>query len=280
MVSINKFIAYLWLLILLIMVCVPLVWIVGLSFTPQPKILIWPLKILPSEITFQNYVDLLIRGSKETAGGSILRWMFNSLLVTIVATCGVLFTSSMAAYAFARIKFPAKNILFVIFGISILVPQTMTLIPNFMIMRFLGWIDTYHALIWPPLGWFFAVFFLRQFMMSIPEELSDAAKIDGCSQFGVYRRIILPLAKAPMATLGIFTFLVIWNDFTWPYLVLNSNEMRTLPIGLSVLIGEHWTEHGIVMAGAVVSSTPILIFYFIFQKQITQAVMSSGFGGR
>ena len=227
MVSINKFFTYLWLLILLIMVCVPLVWIVGLSLTPQPKILLWPLNILPSEITFQNYVDLLIRGSKETAGGSIFRWMLNSLLVTIAATCGVLFTSSMAAYAFARIKFPAKNILFVIFGISLLVPQIMTLIPNFMIMRFLGWIDTYHALIWPFLGWFFGVFFLRQFMMSIPKELSDAAKIDGCSEFGVYWRIILPLAKAPMATLGIFTFLVVWNDFTWPYLVLNSNEMRT-----------------------------------------------------
>ena len=108
---------------------------------------------------------------------------------------------------------------------------------------------------------------MRQKLMAVP-------------YLGVYWRIILPLAKAPMATLGIFTFLVVWNDFTWPYLVLNSDEMRTLPIGLSIMIGEYWTEHRIVMAGAVISSAPILIFYFIFQKQITQAVMSSGFGGR
>ena len=117
-------------------------------------------------------------------------------------------------------------------------------------------------------------------LYTIPATLYEASKIDGSSQFGVYWRIILPLAKGPMATLGIFTFLIVWNDFTWPYLVLNSNEMRTLPIGLSIMMGPFWNEQGIIMAGAVISSTPILIFYFIFQKQITQAVMSSGFGGR
>ena len=167
-----------------------------------------------------------------------------------------------------------------VMGSALLIPGVLLLIPNFMLMRSLGWIDTYHALIWPPLAGFFSVFFLRQFFMSIPGELAEAGIIDGCSPFGVYWRIILPLAKPAMATLGIFTFLAVWNDFTWPLIVLNSNEMRTLPVGLAIFNGEYWSEQGIIMAGAVLTSAPVLLVYVIFQRQITKAVLVTGFGGR
>jgi multiple sugar transport system permease protein len=167
-----------------------------------------------------------------------------------------------------------------LFGSSMLIPGVMLLIPTFMLMRNFGWIDTHNALIWPPMAGFFGVFFLRQFFMSIPQELTEAAVIDGASQFGIYWRIILPLSGSAMATLGIFTFLHIWNDFTWPLIVLNSNEMRTLPVGLAIFNGEYWSEQGIIMAGAVLTSLPVLIMYFIFQRHITRAVLTTGFGGR
>jgi multiple sugar transport system permease protein len=206
--------------------------------------------------------------------------MFNSVFVTSVGTLGALVVASMAAYAFARIEFPGRDLLFMVFGASLLVPGILLLIPNFMLMRSLGWIDTYHALIWPGFAGFFGVFFLRQFFMSIPHELTEAAIIDGCSPFGIYWRVILPLAKPAMATLGIFSFLGIWNDFVWPLIVLNSNEMRTLPVGLAIFNGEYWSEQGIIMAGAVLTSIPVMLVYVIFQRQITKAVLVTGFGGR
>ena len=138
----------------------------------------------------------------------------------------------MAGYAFARLRFPGKQLLFFGLGASFLVPGVMLLIPSFMLMRALGWIDTHHALIWPPLAGFFGVFFMRQFFLAIPSELAEAAVIDGASAFGIYWRVFLPLSRPAVATLGIFTFLFIWNDFTWPLVVLNSDEMRTLPVGL------------------------------------------------
>ena len=143
----------------------------------------------------------------------------------------------MAGYAFARLRFPGKQLLFFGLGASFLVPGVMLLIPSFMLMRGLGWIDTHHALIWPPLAGFFGVFFMRQFFLAIPSELAEAAVIDGASAFGIYWRVFLPLSRPAVATLGIFTFLFIWNDFTWPLVVLNSDEMRTLPVGLGGILG-------------------------------------------
>ena len=182
-----------------------------------------------------------------------MRWMFNSLFVTGVATFGVLFVSSLAAYAFARLEFPGRELLFMTMGATLLIPTTLLLIPTFMLIRTFGWIDTYHALIWPKFAAFFGVFLLRQFFMSIPRELEEAATIDGCSFFGIYWRIVLPLAKPALATLAIFTFLQVYNEFEWPLIVLNSTEMRTLPIGLAIFNGEYWNEQGIIMAGVVLN---------------------------
>lgn len=278
-ISLITIISYVLLTILLLSVSFPLVWIVGQSFTEESRILKWPIVLIPSNPTIQHYKDLFVErpGRPELP---ILRWLFNSIFVTTVATGGVLIVTSMAAYSFARLKYRGNTALFMLFGSSMLIPGVMLLIPTFMLMRDFGWIDTHHALIWPPMAGFFGVFFLRQFFMSIPQELTEAAVIDGASQFGIYWRIILPLSGSAMATLGIFTFLAIWNDFTWPLIVLNSNEMRTLPVGLAIFNGEYWSEQGIIMAGAVLTSLPVLLVYVIFQRHITRAVLTTGFGGR
>lgn len=270
---------YAFLLILALLVLFPTVWIVGQSFMPEELILQWPIHVLPPEPTLDNFDEILnTKLSKQEL--SVLRWMFNSVYVTAVSTFGVLMVTSMAGYAFARLRFPGKQLLFFGLGASFLVPGVMLLIPSFMLMRALGWIDTHHALIWPPLAGFFGVFFMRQFFLAIPSELAEAAVIDGASAFGIYWRVFLPLSRPAVATLGIFTFLFIWNDFTWPLVVLNSDEMRTLPVGLVIFIGEYWSYQGIVMAGAVLTSAPVLLVYIIFQRQITRAVMATGFGGR
>ncbi len=270
---------YLFLTILLLLVLFPVIWVVGQSFMREEQILKWPVQIIPTEPTLDNYMEIFsTRLSRQEL--SLVRWIFNSVYVTTLSTAGVLLVTSMAGYAFARLRFPGKNLLFFGLGASFLVPGVMLLIPSFMLMRALGWIDTHHALIWPPLAGFFGVFFMRQFFLAIPSELAEAAVIDGASAFGIYWRVMLPLSRPAVATLGIFTFLLIWNDFTWPLVVLNSDEMRTLPIGLVIFVGEYWSYQGIVMAGAVVSSAPVLLVYIIFQRQITKAVMATGFGGR
>ncbi len=270
---------YLFLTILLLIVLFPVVWVVGQSFMHEERILKWPIQIIPTEPTLDNF-DEIINTKLSRQELSVFRWIFNSLYVTTLSTAGVLLVTSMAGYAFARLRFPGKKLLFFGLGASFLVPGVMLLIPSFMLMRALGWIDTHHALIWPPLAGFFGVFFMRQFFLAIPGELAEAAVIDGASAFGIYWRVMLPLSRPAVATLGIFTFLFIWNDFTWPLIVLNSNEMRTLPIGLVIFVGEYWSEQGIVMAGAVLTSAPVLLVYIIFQRQITRAVMATGFGGR
>ena len=270
---------YVFLTILLLIVLFPTVWVVGQSFMREEQILKWPVQIVPTEPTLDNYIEIFTtKLSRQEL--SLLRWLFNSLYVTTLSTFGVLLVTSVAGYAFARLRFPGKQLLFFGLGASFLVPGVMLLIPSFMLMRALGWIDTHHALIWPPLAGFFGVFFMRQFFLAIPSELAEAAVIDGASAFGIYWRVMLPLSRPAVATLGIFTFLFIWNDFTWPLIVLNSNEMRTLPIGLVIFVGEYWSEQGIVMAGAVLTSAPVLLVYIIFQRQITRAVMATGFGGR
>ena len=275
----SRFGAYAFLTLLLLIVLFPTVWVIGQSFMQEDQILKWPVQIIPSEPTLDNYTEIFNTqlGRQEL---SLFRWLFNSLYVTSASTVGVLLVTSMAGYAFARLRFPGKNLLFFGLGASFLVPGVMLLIPSFMLMRALGWIDTHHALIWPPLAGFFGVFFMRQFFLAIPSELAEAAVIDGASAFGIYWRVFLPLSRPAVATLGIFTFLFIWNDFTWPLVVLNSDEMRTLPVGLVIFYGEYWSYQGIVMAGAVVSSAPVLLVYIIFQRQITRAVMATGFGGR
>jgi multiple sugar transport system permease protein len=275
----ERVIAYAFLSVLAFLVAIPALWIIAQSLMPESEILKWPIRFIPNPLTFLHYRDLFI-ARPDRPELPIVRWLFNSTLVSVSVTILVLLVASLAAYAFARMEFPGRDFLFMAFGASLLIPGQVTFIPTFLIVRALGWVDTYHALIWPPIAGFFAVFFLRQFFMSIPREMEEAAVIDGCSRLGVYRHVILPLSTSAMVTLAIFTFLGIWNEFTWPLIILNSNEMRTLPIGLTIFNGEYWSEQGVIMAGAVFTSAPVMLVYVLLQRRIAQAVLLAGMGGR
>lgn len=278
-ITMDQMVAYGVLSILGLIVFIPAFWIVAQSLMPESQILKWPIRLFPNPITLVHYRDLFI-ARPDRPELPIARWLFNSALVSTSVTILVLIVASLAAFAFARMAFPGRDLLFMIFGASLLVPGQVTFIPTFLIVRAFGWIDTYHALIWPPIAGFFAVFFLRQFFMTIPHEMEEAAVIDGCSRLGVYRHVILPLSTSALMTLAIFTFLGMWNEFTWPLIVLNSNEMRTLPVGLTIFNGEYWSEQGVIMAGAVFTSAPVVVVYLLLQRRISESMLLAGLAGR
>jgi multiple sugar transport system permease protein len=275
----GRFFQYLFLIVVTVLVMLPTLWIVSQSLMPESQILKWPIRFVPKPFTLENYAHVLSLNNPRT-DMPIFRWMFNSVFVSFTTTLLTLLVCGMAAYPLARMEFPGRDAWLWIFGASMLIPGAVTFIPTFLITRWLGWIDTYHALIWPGLSGFFGVFFLRQFFMSIPKEMEEAAIIDGCSPLLIFWHIMLPLSQSAMFTLAIFTFLGSWNDFTWPLIVLNSNEMRTLTIGLTIFNGEYWSEQGIVMAGAVLTSLPVVLVYLVLQRRLAESVLLAGLAGR
>lgn len=275
----GKLVSYGFLILVAFLVLFPVTWIIAQSFMREAQIYRWPITFIPEPLTLQNYANLFVY-RPERPDLPIARWMFNSIFVATAVTVLVLTVASMAAYAFARIQFPGKNFFFYLFGASMLIPGQITFIPSFLIVRSFGWIDTYHALIWPPIAGFFGVFFLRQFFLTIPRDFEDAAIIDGCSRMGVFRHVIVPLSTSALVTLAIFTFLGAWNDFVWTLIVLNSNEMRTLTVGLTIFNGEYWSEQGVIMAGAVFTSLPVVVVFLLLQKRISESVLLAGLGGR
>jgi multiple sugar transport system permease protein len=255
-----------------VIMALPVFWMISQSLTPERDIYVWPLRLFPERPTIQNYYNVLY----SRPDVPIARWYFNSVFTSSVTTALVLFVSSLAAYAYARLEFPGRDILF--FGLlsTIMVPGSMTMIPVFIIMRELGLIDTYLALILPHGAGVFPVFMLRQFFLTLPRELEEAAILDGCSRFGVYWRITLPLSKPALAALAIFIFLGSWNDFLWPFIATNDLMMRTLPVGLTIFNGEYWSERGLIMAGATLSTVPVLVVYIFFQQHITRGIALTG----
>jgi multiple sugar transport system permease protein len=271
--------AYLVLGLLTFSVLFPVLWIVAQSLMEEWQIYRWPVTFIPTPATLENYRDLLLP-RPDRPPLPIVRWLFNSMFVATAVTILVVTVAALAAYAFARFEFPGRNALFLFFGASMLIPSQITFIPSFLIVQALGWIDTYNALIWPPIAGFFGVFFLRQFFQTIPRDFEDAAIIDGCSRLGVFRHVIIPLSTSALVTLSIFTFLGAWNDFVWTLIVLNSNEMRTLTVGLTIFNGEYWSEQGIIMAGAVFTSLPVVIVFLFLQRRITESMVLAGLAGR
>lgn len=264
-----------FLMILAILVGFPIYWAVIVSITPNEQVFRWPLQLFPDTPTLQHYQEVLSRQDLQ-----LPRWFLNSVVVSTVSTLLSLFISSLTAYGFSRLEFPGRDAIFVSILFALMVPGEVTLIPVFLLVRSLGWLDTYHALIWPGMANVFGVFLLRQFFMSIPKEMEEAAIIDGAGRFRIYWQIILPLSRSALVALTIFTFLGSWNDLFWPLIVLNRLEMRTLPVGLTVLNGTYSQERALIMAGAVIASAPVLLFYAIFQRRIIEGVMLTGMGGR
>jgi multiple sugar transport system permease protein len=208
-----------------------------------------------------------------------VRWFVNSLAVASITTFLILFISSMAAYAYARMEFPGRKVIFGLLLSTLFLPGIMFLVPNFVTVANFNLLNSWGGVIIPALAGVFGVFFLRQFFQSIPRELEEAAAIDGANRFQVFYKIVLPLSKPALATLGIITFLGSWNDFLWPLLVLKDRNIQTLPPGLRTLQGAYTSEYGLMMAGAVIVAIPVLIIYVLLQRFIVASVASSGLKG-
>jgi len=208
------------------------------------------------------------------------RYFLNSTVVIVTVTVFQILIASLAAFAFARLRFRGREALFLLYLATLMIPAQVTLIPNFLIIRSLGWYDTYPALIAPGLFSALSTFLLRQFYRSIPIDLDDAARMDGASSLRIWGQIMLPLSQPIMAALAVFTFQGTWNDFLWPLVVTGSDKMRTIPIGLSYFVGQYSTAWNLLMAGSVLALLPVLILYLFAQKTFVQGITLSGMGGR
>lgn len=223
-------------------------------------------------LKFENYVEAWRQAP-------FARYYFNTIFVTVFVVAGVLVTSSLAAYAFARMKFWGRDNIFVLFLSMMMVPQPVYIVPSYIILAKLGWVNTYQALIVPWLAHIFSIFLLRQHFKTIPNDLYDAAIIDGCSRFAFLWRIVLPLSKAVLVAVVIFTIVGTWNSFLWPLVMTNTPDVRPLQVGLARFSQEQGTNHELMMAAAAFSIAPLIVAYFFAQKQIIQSLATSGMKG-
>jgi multiple sugar transport system permease protein len=253
----------------------PIAYMLSQAFTPEQDTMVWPIEWIPRRPTVENFVRIL-----QDPSLPVLRWFGNSMLVATSVTVLVLFMSSLAGYAYARLEFPGRDVIFFVLLTSLMIPGAVTLIPVFLLLRDLKMLDSYHAVIWPAGAGVFGVFLLRQQFLSIPKELEEAAVVDGASRFRIYWQICLPLVRSAMVALGIFTFLGSWNDLFWPLIVLSDRINLTLPVGLAVLGQGNYVQRGLTMAAAVIASAPPLILYAIFQRRIIAGVATTGLAGR
>jgi multiple sugar transport system permease protein len=199
-------------------------------------------------------------------------WMFNSMVVALAVTAWHIFFDTMAGYAFAKRRFPLRNVLFWIILSTLMIPIQVTIIPLYIVTRQLGLLDNLLALILPGTATAFGIFLMRQYIQTLPSELEDAARMDGCGEFGVFWHVILPLAKPAMAALAIFTFVRQWNDFLWPLIALHKPQNYTLTVGVANLQGEFMTDWGIIFAGAALAALPMIAFFLLFQKYFLEGV--------
>ncbi len=251
----------------------PLLWMVSTAFKPFEEWL--SASWIPENPTLENFVSIF---NDKTL--PVLNWFFNSVLIALLFTAAILIIDSLAGYAYARLEFPGKNLLFGLMLATLVMPGIMFLIPNYLTVARLGWIGSIQGVIAPGLSGVFGVFFMRQFFQSLPKELEEAAYIDGASIWHTFISVILPLSKGPIITLGIITFLTSWNDFLWPLLILGGKRTAlTLPVGLATLQGQYNFDYGKLMAGALVLTLPVLILYAIFQRYIIRSISMTGIKG-
>jgi multiple sugar transport system permease protein len=267
--------SYAGMILLTLVFVAPLLWMLSTSLKPNYLTTRFPPQWIPGTFSGKGYSTILT----TTSANPVLQWFLNSMIAASTHTVLVLVTASMAAYALARMHFRGKNLMFVVIVLTLVIPQFVFLIGNYVIVEYFGWLDTLLAVIVPGAAGAFGVFFLRQFFLSLPMELEEAALIDGANRLQIFLRIILPLSKAPLATLAVLSFLTNWNDFLWPVYVLLSPKSLTLQPGLAILQGAYNTDYTVVMAGGVLASIPVLILFAFAQRYIIEGVSRSGLKG-
>lgn len=277
----GKFLTYALMVILALAIIVPLLITLAQSFQINETLYNYPPLIFTPKSTTANWENLFAREDLQ-----LVQWVINSFVVASVHTIFAVTVSGLAAYAFARLRFPGKNILFIVLLVTLMIPGQVTLIPNYLVFRDLNLLKSTTgvqlSMLIPGVANVLGVFLLRQFFIAIPNELEEAAILDGASRFGVFWRIILPLSTSALTALAIFLFQANWNELLWPLIIASKAEQYTLPVGLSILSGSYGpTQRGLVLAGAIFSAIPVLVVYLLFQRQIIKGVsFTGGLGGR
>jgi multiple sugar transport system permease protein len=270
--SLGRWASYLFLIGSSSVMVFPFMWMVSTALKGQQEVYIYPPTLWPESLHWENFQHVL-----DTVPFG--RFFVNSLLVTTLITVSQVVTSVLAGYVFARIEFPGRNLIFYLYLATLIIPTQVTMLPLFLLVSRLGWIDTYQGLIVPFLANAFAVFFLRQFFISLPRELEDAARIDGASRLRTLVQIILPLSRPAVATIALFTFLSHWDEYLWPLVVTNTTSMRTLPIGLRFFIEESGAQLNYMMAGALMAVAPVVLLFLVAQRQFIEGISLTGTKG-
>ena len=252
---------------------VPFLFMASTSFTKSFTMMTYPPTLIPKNPSLDNYYEIIFKFQE----GLFLRWFFNTVFTTAAITICGLFLNTLSGYIFAKKEFYGKDIVFSLLLATLMVPGAVTLIPMFQIINMLGLFNTYWALIIPGLSSAFGIFMMRQFISSLPNELIEVSKIDGASELRIFWSIIVPLSTPAMAALGIFTVINTWNAFLWPLVVLRSNTMRTLVVGLATVASEFNINYGLVMAGSVLTVLPMLVLYILFQPYFVEG-LRMGYG--
>jgi len=256
----------------------PVLWMLLTSLKPENQIITTPPHWLPqhlSDFTIASYLDVIL----QPRGIDLVQAFRNSVAVSTLGTLLVVIVDVLAGYTLARMHFPGRNLLFVLIVASLIVPSEIYLIPNYVTVWQFGWLNTINALIFPPAANCFGVFLMRQFMLGIPQDLEDAAQIDGCGRWRILWSIVLPLSRGAVATLAVFTFLGMWNDFTWPYIVTNEASRMTLPVALIQFKGDYWSTYGSLMAGTAISALPAIVIFLLAQRLIIRSITLTGVKG-
>ncbi|MFS0821141.1 carbohydrate ABC transporter permease [Bacillus sp. 1P02SD] len=270
--ALSKGFIYLILILGSLLMLLPFIWMLSTSLKSSGEVTAMPPIWIPEDFKWENYAEAF-----EMA--PFVRYTINSVVVTVLSTIGELLTTILAAYAFSRVNFYGRDVIFAILLGTMMVPGEVLLIPNYVTLSNLGWIDQYEALIVPWLASIFSIFLLRQFFLGIPKELSYAAKIDGCRDFRFLWTIMVPLAKPALITIVLLKAIGSWNAFLWPLIVTQSKEMRTLPVGLTSFSTEAGTIYELLMAASTMIILPMIILYIILQKYIIEGVAKAGIKG-
>ena len=270
--KVLKVLLYVFLIVMAAIMLLPFLWMLSASLKQDRDVFTFPIKWIPENPDWANY-------SRIWTQIPLLTYILNTVKLTIIVTLLQLFTSSFAAYAFAKLRFKGRNALFLGYVATIAVPWQAYMVPQFMMLRSMGLNNTHLAIIILQAFSAFGVFMMKQFYEGIPTELCEAARIDGMTEYGIYAKIMLPLAKPSLSTLTIFTFVNTWNDFLGPYIYLTRDNLKTIQLGLRSFIGQYSSEYGLIMAGSVVTMIPVIAVFLALQKYFVEGVASSGLKG-
>jgi multiple sugar transport system permease protein len=272
--ELRSVVSHLLLAALALMFMAPLLYAVGTSLKPVDEVFTRPPTLIGSQVRFENYIEAF-------QFAPFGRYFLNSFLVAIIGTAVVLAVSSLSAFAFARLRFPGRELVFVLFLGTLMVPQEVLIVPMYWLMQVLGWVDSYQALILPFAFTAFGTFLLRQFFLTVPAELVDSARVDGAGPFNIFFRILLPLSRPALAVLAMFTFIAYWGSFLWPLIVIDNVSVKgTVPLGLTSFMSQQGTQWHLMMAAAVLAMVPSVLLVVLLQKNLVRGLLTTGFGGR